>query len=361
MRYGALVRIMTLDRITPRSGARPWLGLAALVLTTAGCQPGSEPDETTEAAETGSHAESGGDDTDSGTGGGGDPGVLVGSFQLQLNEPKAASGDTPATPGSTTLFGKLYDGPTPQTLVWETGTEAGACRLLTPRVPFCSTPCGGSAACVEDETCQDYPTAVSAGEVTVSGVATTGGETSFAMTPIASNYQPPAGTTLAYPAFAEGDSITLEAAGDMLAGFELQAIGVAQLELTADELTLDPAVDLQLGWTPAGTGDAAIAVKLDISHHAGTKGMIECETDDTGSLAIPAALVSELLDLGIAGFPTIIVTRASTGSATTAAGRVDLVVSSQVERAVVIEGLVSCTDDSECPDGQTCGTDLTCQ
>jgi hypothetical protein len=336
--------------------------MLALALAIAGCQPGSESEETTTASETGSQAESdgsGGDDT--GTGGGGDPGLLVGSFQLQLSEPKAASGDQPATPGTTTLFGKLYDGTTPQTLVWETGTEAGACRLLTPRVPFCSTPCGGSAACVEDETCQDYPTAVSAGEVTVSGVATTGGDTSFVMTPIADNYQPPAGTTLAYPAFAEGDAITLEAAGDMLAGFELEATGVAELQLEADELTLDPTADVQLAWTPAGTGEPTIAVKLDISHHAGTKGMIECETDDTGSLAIPAALVAELLDLGVAGYPTIIVTRRATGSATTAAGRVDLVVSSQVERAVVIEGLVSCTDAAECPDGQTCGADLKCQ
>lgn len=352
---------MTLARLTLRSGARPSVGLATLVLTSAiaSCQPGSETDETTEAGETGSQAESDGADT--GTGGGGDPGVLVGSFQLQLNEPRAASGEQPATPGTTTLFGKLYDGPTPQTLVWETGTELGACRLLTPRVPFCSTPCGGSAACVEDETCQDYPTAVSAGEVTVSGVATTGGETSVAMTPIANNYQPPAGTTLAYPAFAEGDAITLAAAGDMLAGFQIEASGVAQLELDADELTLDPAADVQLGWAPAGAGDSTIAVKLDISHHAGTKGMIECETEDTGSLAIPAALVSELLDLGVAGYPTIIVTRASTGSTTTAAGRVDLVVSSQVERPVAIEGLVSCTDDTACPDGQTCGADLKCQ
>jgi hypothetical protein len=202
---------------------------------------------------------------------------------------------------------------------------------------------------------------VSAGDVTVTGVATTGGETSFAMTPIANNYQPPAGTTLAYPAFAEGDPITLEAAGDEIAGFELASTGVAQLELDADEIALDPAADVQLGWTAAGAGaDSTISVKLDISHHAGTKGMIECDGEDTGSLAIPAALVSELLDLGVAGYPTIIVTRASTGSATTAAGRVDLVVSSQVERPVTIEGLVSCTEDAECPDGQTCGADLKC-
>jgi len=371
-----------LGQLTRNSGAYPGLGLVivALAIALAACQPGSETDETTASTstDTGAHDEtttstSADTDTDTGsseasdgtsttTGGGGDPEILVGSFLLQLDEPKPASDGTPAEPGTTTLFGQLYDGPTPQTLVWEEAGTDGACRLLTPRVPYCSTPCGGSAACVEDETCQDYPMPVTAGDVLVTGVATTAGATSFTMTPIADNYQPPAGTTLVYPAFAEGDIITLEAAGDTLGAFELSATGVAPLELDADEITLDPAADVELAWAPAGAaGESTLAVKLDISHHGGTKGMIQCEADDTGSLAIPAALISGLLELGVAGFPTIIVTRKSTGSAVTEAGRVDLVVSSKVEREVLIEGLVSCTDDSSCPDGQTCQADLTCQ
>jgi Cys-rich repeat protein len=32
-----------------------------------------------------------------------------------------------------------------------------------------------------------------------------------------------------------------------------------------------------------------------------------------------------------------------------------------VERVVVIAGLVSCTDDSDCPNGQTCQPNLMCQ
>lgn len=340
---------------SPRAPSR----LAPLVLLLLGCPAGSASDDAA-ASTTGGSGSPHDDGDESGTTGGGEPGVLVGSFQLQLTEPKPASGGTPATPGTTSLVGKVYDGPTPQTIVWEPGTEEGPCRLSTPRVPFCSTPCGGSAACVEDETCQDYPSALSVGDVLVTGVATTAGATSFTMTPIASNYQPPAGTSLAYPAFAEGDAITLAAAGDALDAFELSAAGVAPLVLDQAPLVLDPASDLQLAWTPGAT-DSTIAVTLDISHHGGTKGLVECEADDTGSLAISAVLVAELLDLGVAGYPSIVVTRRATGSATTAAGRVDLVVSSQVEREVVIEGLVSCTDDTDCPDGQACQTDLQCQ
>ena len=76
---------------------------------------------------------------------------------------------------------------------------------------------------------------------------------------------------------------------------------------------------------------------------------------------IPAALVTKLLSLGVAGFPTVVVTRQWIGSTTIAPGRVDLVISSSLERTVTIDGLVSCTDTVDCPDGQTCQSDLTCK
>ena len=82
---------------------------------------------------------------------------------------------------------------------------------------------------------------------------------------------------------------------------------------------------------------------------------------DSGSLELDGALITELLDLGVAGFPSIIVTRRAVGSAAIAAGRVDLVLSSKVEHFVDIAGLTSCSADSDCPDGQTCQDDLTCK
>lgn len=301
------------------------------------------------------------DDTGSpGDSGTGDPNLLVGTFQVQLHGPQAG-GD-----GTTTVFGKLFDGESPGTVVWELASESGDCRLLTPRVPYCAEPCGGSAACVEDDTCQPYPTPMGAGDITVTGIAVASGDPSFTMAPIADNYQPPAGTTLVYPGFEEGDAIALSASGDpsgeQIGAFDLEGAGIAPLELTHGEVTLDAAADIALSWVAAGGSvDSEVHVKLDISHHGGTKGMIECVTADSGALDVPAALVSGLLDLGVAGFPTIIITRRATTSVTTSAGRVDLVVSSGIEEGVIVDGVVSCTDDSECTDGQTCQPDLTCQ
>ncbi len=327
--------------------------LAATVflgILTMGCSSGGEGNSTS--------SSSGG----SSSGGMGDSKILVGSFQVKLIAPVAATPNTPEVPGSTAVLGKIYDGPSPSQIIWEQALTEGACTLSTPRVPFCSTPCGGSAVCVEDEKCQDYPIAHSAGTVTVKGLHPQAGGDSFAMNPIVNGYQAPADVKLPYPAFSEGEAITFTAAGEFYQAFSVASEGVAPLVFGSSTITIETGKPLAISWTAPGKTDISkIYVKLDISHHGGTKGMIECEADDTGSLEIPSALVTKLLDLGVAGFPTIIVTRKATGSTTIAQGRVDLVISSSIEHPVEIPGLTSCTANENCPMGQTCQPDLTCK
>ena len=145
--------------------------------------------------------------------------------------------------------------------------------------------------------------------------------------------------------------------------FWVKGTGIAPLELPdGASYELAPDRPLSLTWTPPGKPNISrVQVKLDISHHGGTKGKIECDVDDDGSFEIPAAMVTELLSLGIAGFPTVALTRSSVGSTIIPEGRVDLEVYSYVERAIEIEGLVSCTEDSQCGSMGTCGDDKRCQ
>ncbi len=288
-----------------------------------------------------------------GAAGAGDSNQLVGSFQIKL---------TPASDlgaATTNIVGKIYDGPTPPATIWEKPQVEGACTLTTPRIPFCNTACGGGSVCVEDDTCQAYPTAHGVGTVTVSGVKTSDGQSTFTMSPIANNYQP--STSIAYPPFADGDPVTVAAAGDFFPTFSLTSKGITPLALTSTELALKSGQPLNLTWTKGAAGNSTIHVRLDISHHGGSKGQIECDTDDSGSLSIAATLISKLLDLGVAGYPTVIVTRQAIGSTTVSAGRVELVVSSVVEQSVTIDGLTSCTKDEDCTGTETCQTDLTCK
>lgn len=286
----------------------------------------------------------------------GDDATLVGTFEIELVAPTAD------TPGRTTVVGVVYDGPSPENIIWEQSMTAGDCELLTPRVPFCATPCGSGAACVADNTCQPYPAKESVGTVHVDGLALTGGGTGFDMTPIADTYSPPASVDIAYPGFGEGDEVTVEASGsDFACTFSASARGIAPLVVTSNQPALAQSTALDLAWTaPANTTAAIVDIHLDISHHGGTKGKITCRTADDGQLQIAAPLVDGLLALGAAGYPTIILSRDTVGSTVISAGRVDLVLRSQIELPISVPGVTSCTEDNECPQGQTCRDDLTC-
>ncbi len=285
---------------------------------------------------------------------------LLGTFQVSL-VPAITTGTT-TTPPYSALLGKIYNGVQPEPIIWDPAGTASGCTLVTPRVPFCATPCGGAAVCVADNTCKPYAAAQTLGSVTATGLATQSGAASFTMDPIANAYQPPAGVQLAYPAFVEGEKFELVTSGSAFAeSFTVGTRGVAALNLTNATLALQPSAPLALTWTAPSAAGSKIHVKLDISHHGGSKGKLECDLPDSGSAALDGGLITQLLDLGAAGYPTIIVTRSMTGSAAVATGRIDLIAASTIEKPVSVPGITSCTDTAECPNGQTCQPDLTCR
>jgi hypothetical protein len=290
-------------------------------------------------------------------------GALLGTFEIELIAPKLEDDGT-TTAGHTAILGKIYDGPQPSTVIWDTQAVDGGCTLSTPRVPFCATPCGSSAACVADNTCQAYPTSQSVGAVHVTGVKTAAGASALDLTPIQNSYQPTAAVVLAYPGFAESDAIEVVAAGSSFTGgFTLATRGVAQLALgQRGPIALPGHQAVALTWTPPATGAiSTIHVLLDLSHHGGSKGKIECDVADTGALTLGAAMLDPLIALGVAGYPTIIVTRRSIGAAAVANGHAELVVSSQVEMPISVPGTTSCTSDEACTPPAVCQSDLTCK
>ncbi len=266
---------------------------------------------------------------------------LVGVFELELHEPDAAD------PGSTSVLGAVYDAAGPEAVRWTAVATSGDCVLSTPEIPFCATPCDGDAVCVDTDTCQAYPTKQDAGSVTITGL----GDDPIVLQEVALTYQLPAGTNLAYPPFSDGDPVELAAGA-----FTIDTTAIAPLDFSTTALDLARDTALSLAWTP-GDVDARFTVKLDISHHGGSRGKLECVTDDDGGLTIDAALITRLLDLGAAGYPTIIVSRVRTS----ATGGVSLIVRSEVERPVTVPGIESCTSDDDCTPPATCQDDLTCQ
>ncbi len=279
------------------------------------------------------------------------PDQIVGTFAIQMKVDK----------GMTSVVGQVADGPVPQNLVWTEKKTEGDCRLEIPSSPFCDGGCGAEV-CVADGKCQPYPTGHSVGAVTLKGVKLAGGGAEITLKEIAASYQPPAGTTLAYPSIGVSDTIEIKATGADYAPFDLSTPGIDPLDLKTTDFDLAPDKAFVLEWDAAASPKSSqIHVKIDLSHHGGVKGLIECDTDDTGSLTISKEMMAELIGLGLAGYPSVVVTRTSLATTQLDHGKVQLEVSAILERYLTTPGVQSCTSDDDCSDGKTCASDATCQ
>jgi len=280
-----------------------------------------------------------------------DSAALVGAFVVAFN--------TDFQPYVASLSGQVYDGASPSKIIWESAATDGSCEIVKPRIPTCSA-CDVGAVCVADETCQKQNAIVDVGKVTVAGVKTSSGAAPFDLVDVNGRYTAVPAPT--FPPFAEGDDVSVAGSGGVYAAFTLHARGIAPLVLDDSALVVERDKALTLTWTPKGaSSDAKIHVKLDISHHGGgSKGEILCDADDDGSLTISATLMTQLLDLGVAGFPTIVVTRRTISSGA-GSGHIELQLVHDVERSVTITGLESCTTSAQCSAGKSCQTDLTCK
>ncbi|HMA91288.1 MAG TPA: hypothetical protein VKP30_01325 [Polyangiaceae bacterium] len=274
----------------------------------------------------------------------------IGRFSITLNE----AVEELATQANTTVSGKVYDGVNPEPYIPSARASDTNCTVYAVSVPFCEGGCA-DGVCVGEDTCKPYPSGKNVGEVTVTGVATADGKDSFALMMSNNNYRTGGGLSLGYPGFNPGDAIRLSASGGDYPAFDITAKGIAPLSVTAESLVLSKTSPLKLTWEAADADvGSKIFVNVNLSHHGGSKGYIECNVADSGSLTIPAEFIAQLIELGVAGFPTLSVIRSTEGSAQVDAGRIALVVSSPFVRTVNVEGFVSCQEDTACQPPQTC-------
>jgi hypothetical protein len=270
-------------------------------------------------------------------------GGLQGTFFVSFNEASAVS----MTPASASVTGRVFDGPVPQVLQLVLDRQEAGCKLLKARAPFCDPGCTGGDVCVSDGHCQAYPKLQDVGVVHVTGL----GPDEVTMEPVVPDKPDYQSVSLPYPPCAEGAAVHLRADA-----FDVETTCIAPLELTtAVPIPVKRDTAVKLTWKAPGVASLGrLTIGLNIAHHGGKKGEIDCDVPDTGAFDIPAALVTGLIELGVAGNPTIILTREARATAPKAPG-VALAVSSALERAVDT-GFKDCSDAVPCPAGLTCDT-----
>jgi hypothetical protein len=267
----------------------------------------------------------------------------VGSFEITLKDTFTA------------VQGTVTNAVRPSDVSEVTSTD-GSCKLLQPKTLFCDPMCGSGETCGDAGTCVALPTNQSVGVVSISGL--TAVVSMEARSPVF--YYNHIGD-LPHPAIQAGDEVVLSAAGDVIAPFSISTTGIEVLNVTTASMRLERDVPGVLDWT-AGTAQEStkIEIELNIANHGGTPAKVQCLSDDSGHFEIPTSMVNALLDLGFSGFPSVRLTRAASNVATTDYGCVDFRAQSTTVLTVDIDGLTSCSDNSDCPTDQTCLANLTC-
>jgi len=281
----------------------------------------------------------------------------VGRFFVKLNS---------VAPANTTVDGTVKDGAEPLSYVETPVSSEGGCTLYKLTAPSCINANSGNGCdtttqvCSATDTCTNYPVKKNVGTVTVTGVETSAGTAPFTLTPVGNSYIVGGDVTTVYPGFTEGSPIKITAAGADYTAFEISAKGIKQLVLGASSYQVGTTTPLNVTWTaPGSASDARIQATVNLSHHGGSKGYIACDVADTGSLTISAAQIAGLINMGVAGFPTLTVIRRSTGTASVASGQVVLSVEASVSPDFSVEGFTSCGGDeavTPCATGTTCNT-----
>jgi hypothetical protein len=268
------------------------------------------------------------------------PDERVGQFRIDLAD------------GFTGIQGRVQDSVTPSE-VPDQVADSGACRLRGSPVLFCDPACPVDQVCGPGGTCVAQPEAQSVGRVVIEGM-----RVPVEMEPSATNLYTNPGT-LPHPGFDPGAAIRLEAEGGAYQPFALGGTGFAAIEAAGDPIAVDSGAAAAVTWS-AGSDEAGIHLLLDINPHGTTASWIECEVSDSGQATIPGPLIEELFEAGVSGFPRLILARRTVTSSEIDHGCVELRVGSEMEIPVEVPGLISCTEDEDCPDGETCQGDLTC-
>ncbi len=233
----------------------------------------------------------------------------------------------------------------------------GGCRLMRKRFPFCDPTCASDEACTLEGVCVPFPKRQDLGEVCVAGLAE-----SYVLTAESPGFHY-FNTQVTHPAFAGGERIEFASVGGSYGDFNMVGVGVTPMKASEEQWNIVEGQDLAVGWNTSETNvDSSVYLTINIDQHGSSPLLLECDLPDTGSAAIPSALISGLLTSGISGFPTGKIERRTADSVTVSDGCIEFVVRAPATVDVRVAGHTACNGPDQCPSGQTCNIPMeTCE
>ena len=207
-------------------------------------------------------------------------------FDFQISESRNSDGESELYDGSSVIGTAFEQDPT---LFQSEAMRSGECRLLSFTPANCTPFCDG--ICASENVCEPFPTFASVGALSITGL-----REQVPLTEFDGRYSP--ANTPATDLFDPLADIELTAAGGSgIAGFSLVARGVEPMVSNIGHfLTLEDGGDLDVSWTPAGGSDRVRLVlrSANAAHGMPLNHIVECDSPDDGSIAIPQAMVEIL-------------------------------------------------------------------
>ncbi len=244
--------------------------------------------------------------------------------------------------------GSLSDGPPPSTYFEVVGTE-GSCKLYQRINPFCDPACSSGEICGLTQECVAYPEPQDLGVVSILGLSE-----AVQMAAVEPSYKY-ADASLPQSALVAGSPLLLTTEGGKIEDLELHGIGVEALVLTDEnKWVVTPQKGFSLHWDTTEHRDAEIVFRLQIDQHGISPTSLLCDFEDNGEAEVPSAILQQLVNSGVSGFPNATLTRRSSDHAKTAFGCVELMVVSSMPGDIDIAGYVPCVDDDDCEENQVC-------
>ena len=249
--------------------------------------------------------------------------------------------------------GTVSDSVNPVSILTEVKKE-GRCSLLKKENPVCEPNCNSEQVCDLSGKCIDRPVSLNVGTVELKGLLK-----NISMEPVQPGNKYFDTTMEEMPPYNIGNKITLTSIGGSYIPLKLFGAGVELLTLKTQSILIQNGTDLIIEWDkPKKELGTKIHIKINIDQHGASPVSLFCLFDDTGSASIPSSIIEALLNSGVSGYPSGLITRKTVDSMDFENGCVDFEVSVPKELSVNVDGVTPCKNDEDCPDGQTCNLEI---